>query len=67
MDHHARSVHDCWLIARRHAEHYQHELNKALHERGHINYSRAATCRAARDAADKIALEIRFGKNGGHK
>jgi hypothetical protein len=57
--HHAQTAHDCWRIAREHTEHFQKELNKALIEK---DFSRAATCKAARDAADSIALEIRYGK-----
>ena len=57
--HHAQSVHQCWLIARNDTERYQNHVNRNV-DRG--NFIQAAICKAARDAADKIALTIRYGR-----
>lgn len=59
MEFYARSVRECWLMARRVAEAYQHQANKAGRRSlgGHRD-----KCLAARDAASRIALKIRFGR-----
>jgi hypothetical protein len=54
----AKSVEQCWRIARRAAEAYQRQYALALGP-----YQRAL-CLAARDAASRIALKIRFGTTG---
>lgn len=56
----AANVAACWRIARRAARAYQREANL---QRG--PYPRAL-CLAARNAADRIALKIRFGKTPPH-
>jgi hypothetical protein len=54
----ATSVEQCWRIARRAAEAYQRQYALASGP-----YHRAL-CLAARDAASRIALKIRFGVTG---
>lgn len=56
---HAKTIHQCWSIARRDAEMYQRQMKKAA-DKG--NTRQFVICRAARDAADRIALKIRFGR-----
>lgn len=53
----ARTVAECWQIARNHAEAYQRAANRA--RRGGPFH---ALCLAKRDAADRIALTIRYGR-----
>lgn len=54
----ARTVLDCWLIAREHARAYQRSANNAKH-----NPLQRAACILKRDAADRIALTIRYGSS----
>lgn len=54
---HARSVWGCWRIARRHTEIYQRMLSRAKRP------EEKELCKAARDASDRIAKEIRYGKD----
>lgn len=55
----ARTVEQCWKIARREAEAIQRWAHK------HRNPVHLAICYAARDAADRIALKIRYGRISG--
>lgn len=57
---HARDVEMCWRIARAAAEGAQKRLNTLHAAEG--DTIRARECKAARDTADRIALEIRFGR-----
>lgn len=62
--HYAQSVHQCWLIARNDTERYQNHVNRNV-ARG--KFVDAALCKAARDAADRIALTIRYGRKQGRR
>lgn len=57
MKMHAKTVEDAWRVARREAKAYQRAATNArtLGERH--------ACLAARNAADRIALKIRFGRS----
>lgn len=55
---HAKTVNACWRIARRDAEAYQRRMNVARHSG---QWGTFALCKAARDAADRIALRIQHG------
>lgn len=57
MDLHAKNAKDCWDIARQDAEAYQRRMHNPKATAGQV-----ALCRAARDAADRIALRIRYGR-----
>lgn len=70
----AKTIEQCWNIARRDARRYQALMARALEERGQRHSIDYAACRAARNAADRIALEIRYGRlrrqpngNGNHR
>lgn len=54
---HAKDVATCWSIARRDAEMYQRQMNKAG-----TSGRTFLICKAARDAADRIAQKIRYGR-----
>lgn len=54
---HAKTVLQCWQIARREARAFQRLLSVTPRR----NTVRTAICMAARDAADRVALKIRFG------
>jgi hypothetical protein len=54
---HAKSVAQCWRIARSEARAFQRMLSKTPRR----NTVRTAICLAARDSADRIALKIRYG------
>lgn len=56
---HARSVAQCWAIARRTARAYQREMARCK------TAGRRTLCQAGRDAADRVALEIRYGRKRG--
>jgi hypothetical protein len=51
-----KTVHDCWKLARMHAEMYQRMAHRA--RSGGIR----AICLAKRDAVDRLAQTIRYGK-----
>jgi len=53
---HAKTVEDCWRIARQDAEMYQRRINRSN------SYHTRALCLISRAAADRIALRIRYGK-----
>lgn len=55
----AKSVEECWRIARKTAMAYQRAMNHAGKKR---QSPRWATCKAARDAADRIAAKIKYGR-----
>jgi hypothetical protein len=55
---HARTVYDAWKIARDEANAYQRMMNKLAKKK---HSQKFITCRAARDAASRIALKIRYG------
>lgn len=59
MTFHAKTVEQCWRLARRHAQLYQRKINALEDQQRDMN--QAVRCRAARDAADRIALAIRYG------
>lgn len=54
----ARTVEQCWNIARREAEAYQRMMGRLARKRQSQKYF---VCKAARDAASRIALKIRYG------
>ncbi len=62
--HHAQTVHDCWLIARHFTERHQNSMNRAQLRHNARQY---ALCKAARDACDRVALAIRYGVKRGRK
>ena len=51
---HAKTVEQCWEIARQEAEMYQRRMSREV---GNLTW-----CRVARDAASRIALRIRHGR-----
>jgi hypothetical protein len=59
---HAQTVEECWQIARRAAKAYQREANRHNRRPG-----KRVLCLAARNTADRIALEIRYGGKRGRK
>lgn len=56
---HARTVEECWNIARAEASAYQRIMLRLAKKRHSQTFY---TCKAARDAASRIALKIRFGR-----
>lgn len=66
---HALSVAACWKLARQEAQAYQRRANRVLafppEERRIVTHR--ALCLAARDAADRIALMIRYGRRRGRR
>lgn len=61
MTFHAQTVAQCWRIARRLTIAYQREFNRAKMS-GH-----KIQCLAARDAADRVAMTIRYGPGRGKR
>lgn len=57
----AKTVFDAWKIARDEANAYQRMMNR-MSKSSHA----FLTCRAARDAASRIALKIRYGARRRH-
>lgn len=57
---HARTVYDAWRIARDEANAYQKMMNR-LAKKNAMHTQQWLRCRAARDAASRIALKIRYG------
>lgn len=60
----AKTVAECWLIARRVAQAYQRKMNQVAKKH---NAPRWLVCKAARDAADRVALKIKYGSRKGLK
>lgn len=56
---HAKTVQECWAIARAEAERYQRAMGRARDAGEVLTYE---VCKVARNAADRIALEIRYGR-----
>jgi hypothetical protein len=49
-------AYECWRLARREAEVYQRHMHEATSPEAYLQ------CKAARDAVDRIAQVIRFGR-----
>lgn len=61
MKMYAKTIEECWRIAREEAEAYQRRMARAR------TVQELTLCRTARDAADRIALRIRFGRRRASK
>jgi hypothetical protein len=62
MKFHAKNVEECWRIARNLARAYQRQLTH-LAMTGRSRHD----CLIARNVADRIALQIRYGRTGVRK